>query len=140
MTSLIWSFFMPFFRIDQAHMRFSRRHSRPRPELERPVHSFCSSCPHLGCPSRRETLRVRVAPFPWVLFLRFDFAGAQLLGFCFTKDVSAQHLSTPGWYRLECTQDLCRRLALSGQHVFLPISGTPGLHDRFASQLPGVPS
>ena len=28
-----------------------------------------------------ETLRVRVAPFPWVLFLRFDFAGAQLLDF-----------------------------------------------------------
>ena len=51
--------------------------------------------------------------------------------FCFTKHVSAQHVSTPGTVPPGMHSGVVSQAALSGQHIVLPRSGTPGWQDGF---------
>ena len=134
MTSLIWSFFMPFFRIDRAHA-FFRDATVVRPELE-PSSQFCGSCPHLGCPPQ-ETPGSGLHPFHGFCFFVSTSPAPNSWAFASQGRFCAARLDA-GVVPPGITQDLCG--ARYPGNVFLPISGTPGLHDRFASQLPGVPS
>ena len=140
MTSLIWSFFMPFFRIDRAHMRFFATPQSSTPGVGTPGSQFLQqlSTPGMSTPGRH--FGSGLHPFHGFCFFVSTSAVPNSWAFCFTKDVSAQHVSTPGVVPPGMHSGFVSHAALSGQHVFLPMSGTPGLHDGFASQLPGVPS
>lgn len=142
MTSLIWSFFMPFRRMDRAHMRFRATVQSSTPGVGTPGSQFLQqlSTPGMSMPGRH--FGSGLQPFHGFCF----FVSTSLVPnsvcwtFCFTKHVSAQHVSTPGTVPPGMHSGVVSQAALSGQHVFFPRSGTPGWQDGFASQLPGVPS